>query len=160
MKSPPNNILSWDVYGHYLYLPTVFIYDDPYIEDMTTYEELNEKYNNLDMFYILYSTEDGSGRHYNKCSVGFSVLMSPFFAIGHWLTPLTEYPQDGFSKPYQYAIAFGCWFYFVLGLLFLNAVLRKLFKERIVIALTLILALATNLTYYGVFGLGLSLIHI
>lgn len=155
IKNPPLNILSWDIYGHYLYLPSTFIYDDPYYRDMETYESLNEEYNNLDSFYILFDAENGSGNKYNKCPLGFSILMSPFFAVGHWLAPSFDYPQDGFSKPYQYSIAFGSWFYFTLGLFFLNAFLRKLFDEWLTILLILLVAFATNLGYYGVWGLGM-----
>lgn len=153
VKHPPENILSWDNYGHYLYLPATFIYDDPYLSDLEPFLELNEKYHNLSTLYVVYDAENGN--HFIKYPMGYSVLMSPFFAAGHWFCSFTDYPRDGFSKPYQYAVIVGCWFYFMLGLIFLERLLSALFKERIAITLLILLVFGTNLSYYGIYGIGM-----
>ncbi|MCB9195952.1 MAG: hypothetical protein H6600_00245 [Flavobacteriales bacterium] len=149
LVNPPNNILAWDTYGHYLYLPATFIYDDPFIQDIEVYDKLNEKYENLSSFYVAYRLDNGN--HLIKYPVGFSVLMSPFFTVGHWLCGYTDYPQDGFSKPYQYSIIIGCWFYFILGMVFLERTLSYFFSNSIVILTILIFLFGTNAFFYGIY---------
>jgi len=48
---PPGNILSWDVFGYYLYLPFTFIYDDLGLAHQDVVLGIIEKYNNTATFY-------------------------------------------------------------------------------------------------------------
>jgi len=50
LKYPPGNILSWDVFGYYLYLPSAFIYEDPLLEDASYVDDIFKKYNNSSTF--------------------------------------------------------------------------------------------------------------
>lgn len=142
MNHFPANVLSWDVYGAYLHLPANFIYNDPFLTDWQWIESMNEKYNATPTYYQFWTTE--TGRQIIKYPLGFSVIYAPFFFVGHLLAPLFNYPQDGFSMPYQYAIVFGHCVYVVLGLWFTRKMLKRFFSDNLTAVLMLILFAGTN----------------
>ncbi len=142
----PNNILSWDVFGYYLYLPATFIHGDPLLKDFSPIQEAIDTYKSVPTFYLGYPTE--TGNTLLKTPMGFSVLFTPFFWIGHFFADWLGYPKDGFSRPYQYAILFGHWFYVVMGLLSLRKTLLLFFKDKLVAVLLLLLFFGTN--YYSI----------
>lgn len=141
----PNNILSWDLWGAYLYLPANFIYDDPHLQDISWINEINGIYQNTPSYYQFWT--NGNGNHQIMYSMGFAVLFAPFFFLAHLFAGFSDYPQDGFSEPYQMAIYIGHVFYMVLGLVFLWKILRIWFNEKIVSLVLVICCLGTN--YYA-----------
>lgn len=137
-------ILTWDVFGYYLYLPALFIYND--LGDLSFVSEiLHTHYNDASFYYAATLPEGGMVLKY---PAGMALLYSPFFFIGHICAHLFGYPADGFSLPYQAAIAMGSIVFVALGLLVLRNVLRKYFSDLTVAACLLILVLATNLFNY------------
>ena len=46
----PDNILSWDVFGYYLYLPFTFIYSDLGLNNENIIHEIFDKYHNSATF--------------------------------------------------------------------------------------------------------------
>ncbi len=102
------NILSYDYFGLYLYLPATFIYHDPAISDLSWLEKINELYHNTPMFYQLQKVGD---YHLIRFFSGIAILLSPFFFLGHLLAHLGSYPADGFSFPYQLAMMIAAFFY-------------------------------------------------
>jgi hypothetical protein len=140
----PNNVLSWDVFGAYLYLPAHFIYDDLFLKDWTWLEHINSLYNNTPTYYQFWLSE--TGNQVIKYPTGFAVLYAPFFFIGHLWASFGGYPADGFSTPYQYAIIAGHWTYIVLGLMLARKVLLHFFSDYLAALLLLILFFGTN--YY------------
>ncbi len=146
-----NNILSYDYFGLYLYLPATFIYDDPAIADISWLEQINAQYNNTPMFYQLAPHE---GYNIIRFFSGMAMLLSPFFFMGHMAAQWTAFPADGFSQPYQLAMTFAAWFYVVVGLIFLRKVLRKIFNEEVTALTLVILYLGTNLFFWTTFDAG------
>jgi hypothetical protein len=147
----PSNILSWDVFGYYLYLPLTFIYNDLGLNNETIIHQIMEKYQNTATFYQAMKMPDG---HYvMKYTMGLSVLYAPFFLIGHLLAQLFQYPADGFSLVYQYSIFAGGIIYAILGIVFLYRVLLNFFSDKITGLILLITVFATNylvhITMYG-----------
>ncbi|MGE0076392.1 MAG: hypothetical protein AB7S48_00880 [Bacteroidales bacterium] len=147
----PGNILSWDVFGYYLYLPLKFIYHDLGLSNDTIVHSIIEKYHNTGTFYQAMKMPDG---HYvMKYSMGLSVLYSPFFFIGHLLAKMLNYPADGFSLPYQYSIFIGGIVYSITGLIVLAKVLMHFFSKVIASLVLIIIVLSTNyivhITMYG-----------
>jgi hypothetical protein len=53
LSNPPRNIISFDYYGSYLYLPALLIYNDIGIKNLEIYDSLNNIYNNTPLFYQL-----------------------------------------------------------------------------------------------------------
>ncbi len=140
-------ILTWDVFGYYLYLPALFIYND--LGDLTFVPEILESYYHSSSFY--YAAQLPEGGLILKYPAGLALMYSPFFLLGHLGAHLFGYPADGFSLPYQFAISMGSIAFVVLGLLVLRKVLIKYFDDLTVAICLLILVLGTNLFNYSAY---------
>lgn len=138
----PSNILCWDVFGNYLYLPLKFIYNDLALRDGSIVHAILEQYDNSATFYQAMKLPDGG--FVMKYTMGFSILYAPFFFIGHLIASMTGFAADGFSAPYQYAIFIGGIIYSILGILVLSKVLVRFFSERIAALILIIVVFSTN----------------
>ncbi len=145
------NILSYDYFGLYVYLPATFIYYDPAISDLSWLEQINATYKNTPMFYQLQLVGN-----YNiiRFFCGMAMLLSPFFFLGHVIALLTSYPADGFSYPYQLAMMIAAFFYVAVGLIFMRKVLLRYFSDKAVSISLLALFLGTNLLFWSTFDAG------
>ncbi len=139
------NATSWDAFGYYMYQPGMLLYND-----VTKLEWLPR----IDSVYQvtggkLYQAHIYKNGHYVfKYLGGICFLQLPFFGIGHIAAIIFNYPRDGFSSPYQYAIIFGAIFWLMLGLFFLRQVLLSYFSDLIAGLTIASLFLATNLPQY------------
>jgi len=138
----PSNILCWDVFGYYLYLPLKFIYHDLGLRDESMIPSILEQYHNSATFYQAVKLPDGG--YVMKYTMGLSILYSPFFFIGHIIAELSKYAADGFSAPYQYSIFFGSILYSMLAVIVLSRVLMRFFTERISAIILIIVVFSTN----------------
>ena len=86
----------------------------------------------------------------NKYFCGTAIAMAPWFAVGHGLALLDDTaPRDGYSAYEMKAISIGGWVYYLLGLLALRALFRRLsVRERVIAWLILGLGFATPLLQY------------
>ncbi|RSK42673.1 hypothetical protein [Hymenobacter perfusus] len=148
-------ILTWDAMGYYLYLPAKFIYHD--LRYLRFIPDIMREYGPSGSFYQAFPAPGlTDGTMVMKYPIGVALLEFPFFWLGHWAAALLGYPQDGFSAPYQVAIAFGGIAYGFLGLAVLRQVLRSFFSDAVT-ALTLVLVvLGTNYFQYAVFDAAMS----
>src|SRR5687768_7270966 len=153
--SEPNTakILTWDAFGYYLYLPGQFIYHD--LKKMDWVSEVNNKYQTTGSLYQL-SKELPTGNRVIKYFLGVSLLYSPFFGIGHLTAGIFNYPQDGFSAPYQIAICFAALFYAFIGLYVLRWVLLRYFSDTVTSITLVLVALGTNYAQYVSVNSGMS----
>ncbi|NVN96067.1 MAG: glycosyltransferase family 39 protein [Bacteroidetes bacterium] len=147
--SPPTNILSWDVFGYYLYLPAKFIYHNLSLTDQSWLTELIKKYEPTSTLYQAILLPNGNWAM--KYSMGLSIFYSPFFFIGHLIASLCGYPTDGLSLPYQYSMAGGGVIFAIIGLFYFRKILKHFFNERITIILLIIIFTATNYFQLTVF---------
>jgi hypothetical protein len=147
---PPHNILSYDVFGYYLYLPTFFIQQDPGLHSIAWIEQINEIYNNTPSLFQIAATEQGNWIIRFNC--GISIMYSPFFLIGHLVAHLTPYPQDGFSLPYQWAFIIGGIFYALIGIWAMRKVLLMYFDDRITAITMAVLFLGSSVFFFGTMG--------
>ncbi len=138
----PSSVLTWDNFGYYLYLPALFIYQDLGIENRGVYEDLIEKYNASGSFYQVTETEDG--KQVMRYPVGWSILYSPFFFIGHGVAVFTDFKVDGFSPPYQFAIGYGSLLFAIIGLFFFRKFLQRFFTDKLVAVLLGLVVLGTD----------------
>jgi hypothetical protein len=142
------NIISWDTFGYYLYIPATFLHGDPGLYDTGFVEEALEKYKGSVTFYQ--ASQGPQGGMIIKYSPGLAILFLPGFALAHGLAMATNFPADGFSLPYQYSIFFTSLFFALFGLFMIRKVLQRFFTDNIV-AITLIFLFAgTNLFYVSV----------
>lgn len=145
------NILSYDFFGLYLYLPATFIYHDPGISDLSWLNAINEQYNNTPMFYQLHPI---GGYNIIRFFCGMALLLAPFFFLGHILALATPFAADGFSYPYQLAMMIGAFFYVLLGLVYTRKVLLHFFSDKITAITLVALFLGSNLFFYSTFDAG------
>jgi hypothetical protein len=136
-------VISWDIFGYYIFLPARFIYHDLRLENFQWVQNIFAHYHPSDTLYQL--NDLGNGAHISRYPVGPAFLSLPFFCLAHFFTKLSGlYPADGFSLPYQYGYALGALFYTLLGLYFARKLLLRFFDEKISSLLLIIIVLGTN----------------
>ena len=139
----PHQIICYDVYGYYLYLPQTFIYHDLSMRQPDIVFELLKQYNNSSTFYQANLMPDGG--YVMKYTMGLAILYAPFLFIAHALAPLLGYAADGYSFPYQLSLLIGGLIYAIAGLWFLRKVLLKYFSEKITAIALLLIVAGTNI---------------
>ncbi len=144
------NVLSWDSFGYYLYLPGQFIYHD--LDKLAWVQPIVDSYHPTPHIYQTIALPNGNFAM--KYLMGLSILYAPFFALGHVAAGLTGFPQDGFSVPYQLAICLASLLYALLGLWLLGRVLRRYFSEKTTAITLILLALASNYLEYTAVEVG------
>lgn len=138
----PSNILSYDVFGYYLYLPSTFIYKDLGLNDIGFINDILDTYKNSTTLYQVDTMENGA--RVLKYSMGQAFLYLPFFIIGHIIALFTSFPADGFSTPYQMSIFIGSMLYTIAGILLIRKFLSHYFSDLVNSLLLISLFLGTN----------------
>lgn len=133
-----------DARGYYGYLQAVFIRGD------LGHEPFNST-------YVKY-TRNGT---LNKYYCGTSLLMAPWFGLGHAIALADpDSPQDGTSEYEQKAIGIGAWVYLLIGLFALRALFMSLGVRDGIISWTLVtLVLGTPLLQYAAIQPGWSHVY-
>ena len=139
---------SWDVLGYYLPLPATFIYEDPLMENRGWIEEINKEKDLTGTLYQISSNDEGEPIYFFL--LGMAILYLPFFLIGHGGAYLFDYPPDGFSLPYQYAMVLGAIFYTIIGLVYLRKILLRFIPDKVSAIVIILIVFATN--YACAFG--------
>ena len=145
VKLTPNE-LSWDVFGYYLPLPATFVHHDPMLHDIGWMTQVQEQYGTTATLYQVTQAPDGSPMYF--FFLGMSMLYLPFFLLGHGLALATGAPADGFSLPYQYALALGCLIYTLIGLVYFRRTLLQFFPDKLVAVLIILVGLGTNYFHF------------
>ena len=130
------SVISWDVFGYYLYLPATFIHHDLGIKNFAWVQQILDTYHPTIGFYQAYLSPGGD--YIMKYPMGLAIMYAPFYFMGQVLAHLTGYSPDGFTLPYQLSIAIGGLVYTVAGLWFLWRILSRFFTGGAV-ALTMVL---------------------
>lgn len=150
----PAVLLSWDIFGYYLYLPFTFIYNDLGLKDFAVVESIIAKYQNTAGFYQAMPMPDG--RWVMKYPMGMAVLYSPWFFIGHLWALLSGYEADGFSFPYQASLLYGSFVYTLAGLLLFRKAMLRFFNPCLTSVLLVLIPFGTNFMIHTVWhGQGL-----
>jgi hypothetical protein len=136
------DVIAHDIRNYYAYLPALF-----YEHDLSL-AFLNDTANRHTeaMLYLPNRTPDG--KPVIKMSMGMAVTYFPFFVAAHFYAKWFDYPVDGFSPPYHFALLFSSLFYQVIGLLFLWKVLRTYFHRETATLTTFCLVFSTNVFFY------------
>jgi len=137
------SIIRSDAKGYYGYLTAIFLRHDLGHEEYV-WEYVNE-------------TPTGT---LNKYFCGTSVMMAPWFALGHFALADPDKPRDGFTIYELTAISMGAWVYLLLGLLALRALFRGMAVRDGVIAWILLgLGSGTTLLQYAALQPGWSHVY-
>jgi len=149
-------VLKWDVSSYYVYLPALLIYHDLFHLDF--YNTIDSVYRpSGDLKRYAMTPYSLTRKRIIKYPVGVALFEIPAFGLA-WLCCLidTDYLPDGWSEPFQLAIAFNSILFVFLGLLYLRRFLKIWFSDMAVAITLLILATGTNLFFYSCFEPGLS----
>ncbi|MEZ4686964.1 MAG: glycosyltransferase family 39 protein [Bacteroidia bacterium] len=139
-------VTTWDSFGYYMYLPGLFIYGD--LDRLSWVEEIDKTYE-LTGGKFYQAAVLPEGRRTGKYLTGVSIMQLPFFLMAHGYAILShQFPADGFSYPYQLAIAWAPLIYTILSLFLFRLVLRRYFNESITAIVMLASLLATNAAQY------------
>lgn len=149
----PLKVTDWDNLGYYMYLPALFIYND--IEKLEWMPAIDARYDMVGGDFYQAERCD-NGNYADKYLGGIAIMQAPFFFAAHYIAKHYDYPADGFSPPYQYAIAFAAIFYALLGLFLLRRFLRYYFDDTVVAIALLLLCLSTNYLQYVAVDGGMS----
>ena len=146
---PSKNVIVHDVINYYAYLPAVFIEHDLSLSFLKSQP-------NLEKYYHYLPKEAPNGAYVIKTSMGMAILYLPFFLCAHLFANIANYPCDGFSEPYHYAILLSSLFYFLIGIYFLYRLMLRYFEHALVITVLFCITFATNVFYYLTIAGGLS----
>jgi hypothetical protein len=136
-----------------MYLPSIFIYHD--MKDLEWLPAADSTYG-LTGGDLYQANRKGNGNFVFKYLGGVSIMQMPLFFTGHLIAKATSFKADGFSTPYQYAIAFGAVLYCILALFLLRKLLCRYFNDLSVAISILLLVMATNLPQYIAVDGGMS----
>jgi len=142
----PLNIICYDVFGYYMYLPLKYKYDDLAIQDFSIITDTLNRYHNSETFYQALKWENGNW--IMRYPIGLSVLFFPFYVLADFIAPYTSYPADGFSRPYQLSILYGSLFYALIGLYFMKKVLVRFFDDKVAAFTLICIGLGTNYFFH------------
>ncbi len=150
-RSPERNwdrVINSDGKGYYAYLPALFIYHDLHFGFAEQYEA--QYYPSDRSVFKEFRFDTGRGI-VNKYFPGMAIVWLPFFLFGHLMAWLELYPRDGYSLPYQYAIALSALLFLWLGARWLMKLLRCFGAgDRAAAFLTAAVTLGTNLVFFTV----------
>jgi len=138
----PANVISWDVYGYYLYLPAFFIYHDGDFNDTRWMDETNAVYNSTPSYYQL--TDIPGNKKLVRYSSGMAVFYAPGFFIAHSLATSFGYAADGFSWPYQLSMIITHFLVVIASFWLLRKLLLTFFSDNLTAAVLLLIAFGTN----------------
>ncbi len=153
VRHPPGNILTWDTFGYYLYLPATFVHHDPAVHDVMWVKEVVDTYHNTGTIYQVSQLPDG--RWVMKYPMGMAMLWLPFYTAGDVVARITEHARDGFSAPYQWSIICALLFYALVGLLVLRRVLLEFFSDAICAATLALVVMGTNYLHQALYSTGM-----
>src|ERR1043165_2929594 len=153
-----------DSFGYYVYLPSIFIYNDLNHLRNTIYARNVEAEIHADSTKPIENVGEvyffKTGTPVIKYTCGIAILESPAFFTAHLIARLFKLPATGFSSVYIISIFIWTLLFGILGLLLLSKVLAHYFSD-IVIALTILsIGLATNLYHFSVYLTGMSHVYL
>jgi hypothetical protein len=146
-------VTDWDCLGYYMYLPGVFIYHD--IKKLEWLPGIEDKYKMIGSWFYQASKIE-NGNFVGKYLIGVSIMQAPFFFVAHSIAIVSHQNADGFSPPYQWAVAFAALFYTLVAVFLLRKFLLNYFTDKVVGISLLLLCLATNFIQYAAIDAGLS----
>jgi hypothetical protein len=126
------NLMDGDAKDYYSALVSLFIQHDL-------------SHQNAQDWYLLHTSSGIINVH----PVGVALLQLPFFLVALLIAPSTGFSADGYSLPFQIAVALAALFYAVVGLNFLRRLLvLQSFQDRIIAAVIVLVYFGTNLMHY------------
>lgn len=155
-----HEVLTYDVWGYYNYLPALILY-----HDFTHYhhlDSLEKKYTPTQGLYEKYGLHRAAKTGYwcNQYPMGVAFFQAPFFLIAHaWSVFTKQDAADGYSSPYQHAVVLSTLVFAILSLFLLIRFLEHYFSPPTIFFTILLLVFATNFYHYATLESGTSHIY-
>ncbi len=137
-------MFNWDIFGYYIYLPAAFIDHDICFANREFIDRIFHVYEPSPYLYQLFELPNHN--LVSGYTIGLSLIYLPFFLVGHCWALIGDYPADGFSFPYQFAVGTGMLLFTMSGILVLRKLLLEFFSDKVVAIVIIILLWGTN--YY------------
>ena len=149
VKGESTCVCAYDGYGYYMYLTQFFQYRNLNFKQ-NELQAVQDKYCEGAVVYQLHTVENGNAL--NIYHMGQAYLELPAYTVGHLFAKIGGYPKDGFSKPYHIAFLLNALLFILLGIYFLNKILRLFFADHISALVLLIVYFGTNFWVTAVHG--------
>jgi hypothetical protein len=131
--------------GYYCYLPQWFIYQTSNFEFLDTIGKTYGSSRFTDNVYVIGSGKKASNKYYT----GTAVSMIPFFAVAHLYAKNSDYPEDGYSRPYQFMTNVASVAYLLFGLLGVYFLLRRFRIDRFwIVVVCYGIAFGTDVSFF------------
>jgi hypothetical protein len=135
-------VIKSDGAGYYAYLPATFIFHDLKFGFTERSDPKFMEYPGRDIRQ--FGMNNAAGARINKYFIGTAIMQLPFFLAAR------AFDNNGYSYPFQAAVAIAGLFYLLAGLWCVRGLLQRLGVPDAIIALTLLLLFfGTNLCYYS-----------
>lgn len=155
VKGESTCVCAYDGYGYYMYLTQLFQYRNLYLQQEEL-QAVQDKYCGSVPVYQLKTMDNG--HKLNIYHMGQAYLELPAYTVGHVFAKVLGYPKDGFSKPYHITYLLNALLFILLGIYFLNKILKLFFSDQISSLLLLIVYFGTN--FFSTATLAYQLQHI
>lgn len=134
-------VIRSDGFAYYGYIQGTLVHHDP----------LNTFHGALEASALHHSWmhEGLPGRYLPKMTMGLAYAWTPGFYAADVIAGLLDYPQDGWSRPYQLSVGFTGIAFLIIGMLALWKVLIRRFSSTVVAITLLTLYMGTNLLQYA-----------
>lgn len=148
-KVPVENNIYSDGAAYYVYLPKWFYHGG---EDYSFLDKVMRKYPES-RFDDNLGLGGGAKKRTNKYYTGTAALMTPFFIVGHIIEAISGGNTDGYAPGYLLMASIAAIFYWMVGVVALYLLLRRLKVPAFYIYLTIIsITFGTNLFHYVVYA--------
>lgn len=122
-------VLTWDVFGYYLYLPSIIKYNDPNIQNDQWLLDIMDTYKPSGTLYQINHLNDN--KKSLRYPIGMAVLNLPFYLGAEAINQIFNLKQSQVGPLYQWAWIIGGLFYTFIGLFYLRKILLHFFNENI-----------------------------
>lgn len=146
-----NQVIRSDGFGYYSYVQGTLLRGD--IRN-TFYAGLD-----LEDKKRIWLYEGKEGAYLPKMTMGLAYAWTPGFYLAHLLADIFNYPQDGWSAPYQWAVAITGILFLLIGAWACWRILRLYFDWWVSVFTLLSIVYSTNLLYYGVLENSMSHVY-
>ncbi len=153
-------LINGDSMGYYAYLPMTFIHHDFKTLRLQTYHRTKNMSDHRNENYTPETMPERwipgvaapNGNQVNIYTYGVAMMQMPFFTVAHLLAHPLGFAADGYSLPYRVLLLIGNLFYVMLGLYFLQKILRGYVSELTTSLTLTVVMLTTNLYYFTAFN--------
>lgn len=139
---PPQNVIAWDSFGYYMYLPQLLIHNDLDLKDQDALRHRMEGNITTSTFYQANELPDG--RWQLRYTSGMAIMYLPGFVAGHVAAKLGMAEAHGYSRPYHQGILWWSLLVAVTGIWTLRAVLLRFLSDSRSAFVLALIVLGTN----------------